>query len=56
MFVEFLVAAKIIETENANVKAQKILVGSSRCEGFNPSRVFVDVNINDVVVLVPKAG
>ena len=56
MFVEYSVAAKIIEAENPHVKAQKILAGSPRDRKFDRSRVFVDVNINDVVVVVPKVG
>ena len=56
MFVEYSIAARIIEEENPNVKAQKILAGSLRDQKFDPSRVFVDVNINDVVVVVPKVG
>ena len=46
----------IIEKENPNVKAQKILAGSSRILNFDCSRVWVDVDIKDVVVLVPKVG
>ena len=54
--MEFSTAALIIERENPNVKAHKILAGSPRILNFDCSRVWIDVNINDVVVLVPHVG
>ena len=56
MGVKFSVAAEVIERENPNVKAQKIQVGSPRILNFNPSRVWVDVDDDDIVVLVPIIG
>ena len=38
------------------MKAHKILAGSPRILNFDCSRVWVDVNINDVVVKVPGIG
>ena len=54
--MEFSIAAMIIEKENPNVKAHKILAGRPRILNFDCSRVWVDVNINGVVVLVPQVG
>ncbi|CAO2826554.1 unnamed protein product [Amaranthus hypochondriacus] len=56
VFVEADVAAKIIEKENPKVKAQKILAGSPRILNFDCGRVWLDVNINDVVVQIPRVG
>ena len=56
MGVKFYVAAKIIERENPCVRAQKILACCYEKSEFDPSRVWVRVNINDVVVFVPKVG
>lgn len=51
--VKFYVAAAIIEKENFDVKAIKILAGSPRVHSFDATRVWVDCNIEDVVVLIP---
>ncbi|KAA0049286.1 Protease inhibitor protein [Cucumis melo var. makuwa] len=56
VFVEFSTAARIIEKENPDVKAIKILADSPRIENFDPSRVWVDCNVEDKVVKVPSVG
>ncbi|CAO2826555.1 unnamed protein product [Amaranthus hypochondriacus] len=56
VFVEATVAAKIIEKENPNVKTRKILAGSPRMLNFDCGRVWLDVNINDIVVQIPSVG
>ncbi|CAO2826553.1 unnamed protein product [Amaranthus hypochondriacus] len=50
------VAAKIIEKENPNVKTEKILAGTPRIRNFSCARVWVDVNIKDMVVEIPRVG
>ncbi|KAL0548172.1 hypothetical protein IC582_012618 [Cucumis melo] len=54
--VEFSTAAMIIENENPDVKAIKILAGSFRIMDFDTSRVWVDCNIEDRVVEMPSVG
>ena len=56
VFVEAAVAAMIIEKENPNLKTQKILAGSPRILNFDCTRVWLDVNINDIVVQIPRVG
>ena len=46
----------IIENENPDVKAIKILAGSFRIMDFDTSRVWVDCNIEDRVVEMPSVG
>ena len=54
--IEYSIAARIIERENPHVKAQKIIAGSPRIMNYNPGRVWVDVNVENKCVLIPKAG
>lgn len=56
VFVKFSIAAAIIEKENPDVKAIKILAGTPRLHSFDATRVWVDCNIEDVVVLIPIVG
>uniref|UniRef100_A0A0A0L9Z4 Uncharacterized protein n=1 Tax=Cucumis sativus TaxID=3659 RepID=A0A0A0L9Z4_CUCSA len=54
--VDFSAAARIIETENPNVKATKILIGSPVILNYDPTRVWVICNTEDKVVDIPRVG
>ena len=56
VFIKFSIAAAIIEKENPNVKAIKILAGTPRILNLDETRVWVDVNIEDIAVETPKVG
>ncbi|KAA0049287.1 hypothetical protein IC582_012619 [Cucumis melo] len=56
VFVKYSTAAAIIEKENPDVKAVKILSGRFRIQNFDTKRVWCDVNVEDVVVKTPKVG
>lgn len=54
--MEYSVVENIIKRENPNLRPQKILAGSPRILNFDPSRVWVDVNVKSICVLVPNVG
>ncbi|KGN56897.1 hypothetical protein Csa_010510 [Cucumis sativus] len=56
VFVKYSIAAAIIEKENPDVEAVKILSGTPRILNFDINRVWVDINVEEVVVKKPKVG
>ncbi|KAL4024819.1 hypothetical protein IC575_013190 [Cucumis melo] len=56
VFIKYSIAAAIIERENPDVEAVKILSGTPRILNFDTKRVWCDVNVEDVIVKMPKVG
>ncbi|KAA0049288.1 Protease inhibitor protein [Cucumis melo var. makuwa] len=54
VFIKYSIAAAIIERENPDVEAVKILSGTPRILNFDTKRVWCDVNVEDVIVKMPK--
>ena len=54
--VEANTAAMIIEKENPNVKTQIVLAGSPIILNIDCTRVWLFVNIKNIVVEIPRVG